>query len=65
MDQHLSCIIKISALTIIIIIIIIIMAKTLPKKKNRFFRHLVLYSSSLTKTVNINELSLLVPLKSS
>ena len=63
MDQHLSCIIKISALTIIIIIII--MAKTLPKKKNRFFRHLGLYSSSLTKTVNINELSLLVPLKSS
>ena len=57
MDQHLSCII------IIIIIIIIIMAKT--AKKTRFFRHLVLYSSSLTKTVKINELSLLVPLKSS
>ena len=35
MDQHLSCIIKISALTIIIIIIII-MAKTLPKKKKPF-----------------------------
>ena len=34
MDQHLSCIIKISALTIIIIIII--MAKTLPKKKKPF-----------------------------
>ena len=33
MDQHLSCIIKISALTSIIIIIIIIMAKTAPKKK--------------------------------
>ena len=35
MDQHLSCIIKISALTIIIIIII--MAKTLPKKKTVSF----------------------------
>ena len=57
MDQHLSCIIIV---IIIIIIIIIIMAKT--AKKTRFFRHLVL---SLTKTVKINELSLLVPLKSS
>ena len=34
MDQHLSCIIKINALTIIIIIII--MAKTLKKKKKPF-----------------------------
>ena len=68
MDQHPICLIKISAFTITIIIIIIIiininMARTF--SKTRFFCHLVLYSSSFTKTVKINELSFLVPLKAS
>ena len=71
MDQHPICLIKISAFTITLIIIIIIiiiiininMARTF--SKTRFFCHLVLYSSSFTKTVKINELSFLVPLKAS
>ena len=49
MDQHPIRLIRISALTITIIIIIINMARTF--SKTRFFCHLVLYSSSFTKTV--------------
>ena len=58
MDQHPIRLTKISALTITVIIIIIIiiiiinMARTF--SKTRFFCHLVLYSSSFTKTVKIN-----------